>query len=174
MGLGLNPWTKPASQFCPSSRQSLSRNTCEEIFSESASRQSMRVCALQSDVRCELRICSRGARCWRQRGEYGMRTLASSGRNGTGRFALFGQTPQPCCGICSSLESLDMDRIFAATRWASRLPAGPAKEIRACGLRGVRRAAGAGSQETSVQQSSRSLQRSGAASRPYLRWRRGS
>ena len=25
--MGLNPWTKPASQLCPSSRQSLSRNT---------------------------------------------------------------------------------------------------------------------------------------------------
>ena len=27
VGLGFNPWTKPASQLCPSRRQSLSRNT---------------------------------------------------------------------------------------------------------------------------------------------------
>jgi len=56
-----------------------------------------------------------------------MRTLASSGRKGNGRFALFGQRPHPCCGICSSSESRDMDRIFAATRSASPLPAGPAQ-----------------------------------------------
>jgi hypothetical protein len=80
-------------------------------------------------------------------------TLASSGRNGTGRLALFGQVPNPWCGICSSFDSVDIERIFVAIRAASPFPAGPAHPSgrAVSGVRDVQR--------TKVQQTGRKLKR---------------